>query len=43
MMLSQKKIAYRYNTFTGELTSFRCEDSLEASLYLDVTHKSLLL
>lgn len=32
-----KKIICKYNTFTGELTSFKCEDSVEGPLYLDIT------
>lgn len=32
-----KKIVCKYDTFTGDLTSFKCEDGLEAPLYLDVT------
>ena len=32
-----KKIICKYNTFTGELTSFKCEDGVEAPLYLDIS------
>ena len=32
-----KKIWCNYNTFTGELTSFKYEDGLEVPIYLDVT------
>ena len=32
-----KKIWYKYNTITGELTSFKYEDGLEVPIYLDVT------
>ena len=32
-----KKIWCKYNTFTGELTSFKYEDGLEVPIYLDVT------
>lgn len=32
-----KKVECKYNTFTGELTSFKYEDGLEAPIYLDVT------
>ena len=36
-MLLQKKVECKYNTFTGELTSFKYEDGFEAPIYLDVT------
>ena len=32
-----KKIWCKYNTITGELTSFKYEDGLEVPIYLDVT------
>ena len=32
-----EKIICKYNTFTGELTSFKCEDGIEGPLYLDIT------
>ena len=32
-----KKIWCKYNTITGELTSFKYEDGLEFPIYLDVT------
>lgn len=32
-----KKIWCKYNTFRGELTSFKYEDGLEVPIYLDVT------
>lgn len=32
-----EKIICKYNTLTGGLTSFKCEDSVEGPLYLDVT------
>ena len=32
-----EKIICKYNTLTGGLTSFKCEDSTESPLYLDLT------
>ena len=32
-----KKIWCKYNTITGELTSFKYEDGLEVPIYLDLT------
>lgn len=32
-----EKIICKYNTLTGGLTSFKCEDSVKGPLYLDVT------
>lgn len=31
-----KEIVCRYNTLTGELTSFKYEDGIEVPIYLDV-------
>lgn len=32
-----EKIVCKYNTLTGELTSFKYEDGIEGPLYLDIT------
>ena len=32
-----KKVECKYDTFTGELTSFKYEDGVEVPIYLDVT------
>lgn len=32
-----KEIICKYNTLTGELTSFKYEDGVEVPIYLDVT------
>ena len=32
-----EKIICKYNTLTGELTSFKCEGAVEGPLYLDLT------
>lgn len=32
-----EKIICKYNTLTGGLTSFKCEDGVEGPLYLDIS------